>query len=1144
MSNLKKSIGASGRGLLIGVFVVGLGALLLVASMIVVAHERINERGTADKWVEHSHQVIVAVGNVLASIDDVETGERGYLLTGDAAFLQPYESGAASLWVNFHAIADLVADNPDQTQSVEILESLLRAKLDIATHGIELARAGDLAGAINIVRDRSGKIVMDKARQRVAAIINAENSLLDRRVVRQVESQDWVDGLLVGLLIIAASGVGLCAVWVIDNLLGRARRMRATMAATERDERLAMVDLAAVMWRDSDGVIRFWSQGCRKIYGWTAEQMVGHSMRDQVAMAFPDERGDFDDGMVRNDEWSGDRRGRTSDGTEIIVAVTRVARRDPNGRVFAVIETITDVTELRNVEKELRESQIRFAAVVDAAADGIIVARTSGSILTANQAALRMFGYNCAEELIGRDLSVLMPATEAAQHGNYIAKNRAGMQPRIIGVPGRELLAIRHDGSEFPIDLSVSSFETNGQRCLTGIVRDVTERNRAETALRDSDARLRLMQKVGGIAYYDRILTEPAGMITEEFVRLYGLPSEQTHILATEAIGFLHPDDRERVVAARDWLLAGGPTSTLEGRIVRADGSVRWLAMHTEVIRGPNGLPYRLVSAQRDITDIIDAKKVQLDRQRELEQRVTDGSLALSKSEEHMRLALSAVNSIGTYDWDVVNDLVYGNGTFARIFGIDPDRAAAGAPIAEYLVNVPADARAKVLQEYGQALKKGGDCSVIHPVNQPDGSVRWCLAKSHCVLAADGTPLRMPGVLIDITDQRIVEDQLRQSQKMEAVGQLTGGLAHDFNNMLQGITGSLELLKARLAAGRLVNVDRYITAAQGDAARAATLTQRLLAFSRRQVLDPVSTNADELIAGMADLIQRTVGPAIKIVTVPTNGLWTTLCDINQMENALLNLCINARDAMPQGGLLTIETRNVLLDRRGAFDWDVMPGDYIAVCVTDTGIGMPLDVVARAFDPFFTTKPLGVGTGLGLSMIYGFAQQSGGQARIYSEVGVGTTVRIYLPRHLATVESKQPPIVAETPPRAEVGQTVLIVDDEDTVRMLVTEVLQEHGYVAIEAVDGASGLKVLNSDVHIDLLISDVGLPGGMNGRQMADAARIGRPDLKVLFITGYAPNAVVGSGRLEQGMQVMTKPFALDTLASRIRDLITEVSVV
>jgi CheY-like chemotaxis protein len=288
------------------------------------------------------------------------------------------------------------------------------------------------------------------------------------------------------------------------------------------------------------------------------------------------------------------------------------------------------------------------------------------------------------------------------------------------------------------------------------------------------------------------------------------------------------------------------------------------------------------------------------------------------------------------------------------------------------------------------------------------------------------------------------------------------------------------------------------------------------------------------------MIQRTVGPEIKVMAVPTTSLWTTLCDPNQMESALLNLCINARDAMLDGGTLTIRTGNVTLDRRGASDWDVMPGDYVAVSVTDTGTGMPPEVVARAFDPFFTTKPLGMGTGLGLSMIYGFAQQSGGQARICSEVGVGTTVAIYLPRHELEAKMQQSADVEDVPPLTQ-GKTVLVVDDEPTVRMLVTEVLEELGYAVIEAEDGASGLKVLQSTARIDLLISDIGLPGGMNGRQMTETARVNRPDLKVLFITGYAPSAVLGTGRLEPGMQVITKPFTLDALAARINALISEV---
>jgi CheY-like chemotaxis protein len=371
------------------------------------------------------------------------------------------------------------------------------------------------------------------------------------------------------------------------------------------------------------------------------------------------------------------------------------------------------------------------------------------------------------------------------------------------------------------------------------------------------------------------------------------------------------------------------------------------------------------------------------------------------------------------------------------------------------------------------------------------------------------------------------------------VGQLTGGLAHDFNNLLTGISGSLELLKARLAQGRMGDLDRYITSAQGAASRAAALTHRLLAFARRQTLDPKPIAPNKLILDMAELVQRTVGPEIKVETVLAIGLWATLCDPNQLENAILNLCINGRDAMPDGGRLTIETANTWLDERGARERDMQPGQYVAICVTDTGTGMPPDVVERAFDPFYTTKPIGHGTGLGLSMIYGFAKQSGGQARIDSEVGVGTTVRLYLPRYQGEVGQEVAQASLAQAPRAEVGETVLIVDDEPTVRTLVTEVLAELGYAAIEAADSESGLKVLQSDVRIDLLISDVGLPGGLNGRQMAEAARQRRPDLRVLFITGYAENAALGDGYLEPGMHMLTKPFTMDVLARRIKSIIT-----
>ena len=444
-----------------------------------------------------------------------------------------------------------------------------------------------------------------------------------------------------------------------------------------------------------------------------------------------------------------------------------------------------------------------------------------------------------------------------------------------------------------------------------------------------------------------------------------------------------------------------------------------------------------------------------------------------------------------------------------------------------------------------ERMRDGGlPVSYENRVRARDGRWRWI----SWTMSPEPGGRRMTGVGRDVTDFKeqqkqlaMAQDSLRQSQKMEAVGQLTGGLAHDFNNLLTGISGSLDLLAIRLRQGRIDNLNRYIDAAQEASRRAAALTHRLLAFSRRQTLDPKPTDVDRLVAGMADLIGRTVGPAIALDVVAVPGAWVALVDPNQLENALLNLAINARDAMPDGGRLTVEIANHWVDARGAAARDLEAGPYLMLSVSDTGTGMTPEVAARAFDPFFTTKPLGLGTGLGLSMIYGFAKQSGGQARIHSQVGLGTSVTLYLPRHDGGASRDEAPSDdVGAMPRAEQGETVLVVDDEPTVRMLVGEVLADLGYTAIEAADGTGGLKILQSDIRIDLLVTDVGLPGGMNGRQVADAARALRPGLKVLFITGYAETAAVGGSHLDAGMAVMTKPFAMDDLAGRIREMITE----
>ncbi|WLS06455.1 hybrid sensor histidine kinase/response regulator [Shinella oryzae] len=608
------------------------------------------------------------------------------------------------------------------------------------------------------------------------------------------------------------------------------------------------------------------------------------------------------------------------------------------------------------------------------------------------------------------------------------------------------------------------------------------------------------------------------------------------------------------------WLeLYGGVLRT--GRAVRFEQEFKAVGRFIEVSATriePESL-CQVAVLFRDVT----ARKLAEAALRESESRARDNI-------QRVQLAMAAGAIIGTWFWDVPSDRFTVDEGFADAFGFDPQKGRSGLSLEDVIETVHPDDREGLITAINAAIAKGGAYAHQYRTRRADGKYYWLEANGRVELSPDGTALKFPGVLIDIENRRAVEAErdralvalrglndtleqrveertaalmqteaaLRQAQKMEAVGQLTGGLAHDFNNILAGVSGSLDLMKTRLTQGRIGEIDRYITGAQGAVKRAAALTQRLLAFSRRQTLDPKPSDINRVVAGMQDLITRSVGPAVAVETVAAGGLWTAFVDVGQLENALLNLCINARDAMPDGGRLTIETGNRWLDERAASQRGVLPGQYVSLCVSDTGSGMSADIVARAFDPFFTTKPIGQGTGLGLSMVYGFAGQSGGAVRIYSEVGKGTMICIYLPRHAGDQQEEEPQLENDPIPVSDTLGTILVVDDEPLVRMVAVEILEDLGYVVLEAGDGPSALKILEARPDICLLVTDVGLPNGMNGRQLADVVREKRPELNVLFVTGYAENAVLNHGHLERGMQVVTKPFSSETLARRVKDLI------
>ncbi|QUS42619.1 hybrid sensor histidine kinase/response regulator [Tardiphaga alba] len=674
------------------------------------------------------------------------------------------------------------------------------------------------------------------------------------------------------------------------------------------------------------------------------------------------------------------------------------------------------------------------------------------------------------------------------------------------------------------------------------ICRDVTKDHQANIALREREAELARVQEIGSIGGLEVDLrTGFRNRRSPEYLRIHGLPPDAVNESHQDWVARVHPEDREATEQKFiEAVKSGVQEYSVQYRIIRpSDGALRWISVKSIIERDESGKPLRLVGAHTDVTEEVQSREA-LQRSEEQAKQ-----LALKLAELNATLAERVREKTRERDriWSVSRDLLmvadYSgawrtvNPAWTQVLGwSETDLLDRTSRWLEH-----PDDQAKTIAEIEKLALGYQTIRFENRLRHKDGSYRW--------LSWTATPDNelIYCVARDVTEEKAAaerlkaaEEALRQSQKMEAVGQLTGGIAHDFNNLLTGIVGSLDLMQTRLGQGRTESLPRYIDAAMTSANRAASLTHRLLAFARRQPLVPKAVDANALVMSLEDLLRRTIGERLELHIAAAPDLWSTLCDPNQLESALLNLAINARDAMPDGGRLSIVTRNIHVGTITADTPALTPGDYICIAVADTGTGMTADVLARAFDPFFTTKPIGQGTGLGLSMIYGFARQSNGHVSIDSHVGLGTSVKLYLPRHEGAASED----VAGTQrdEHKSAGETVLVVEDEPVVRAVVVELLQDEGYHVLEAIDGTSGLAVLQGNAKIDLLVTDVGLPG-MNGRQLADQARETRPDLKILFITGYAESVAMAEGFLLPGMEMITKPFDLDILSRRIRAMIS-----
>ena len=794
---------------------------------------------------------------------------------------------------------------------------------------------------------------------------------------------------------------------------------------------------------------------------------------------------------------------------------------DAHGEPGTLIAVSRDVTERSQSQDALRESEARFRNMADHAPLIMWVTEPDGYCSYLNRRWYEFTGQT-EEEALGLGWTKATHPDDEKSAGDAFLAATAAQGPFRI-----EYRLRRADGTyRWMIDAAAPRFADDG-RFLghVGSVIDIDERREMEDALREANGLLAaVMEAVPGVVYAKdqsgRMLAANRG--TEELV---GKPLAL--ILGCTDAEFLDDPDQAAAVMTNDRrVLDTALTQVLEEEVSLPDGSMAvWLSTKAP-FRNAEGTVVGLVGSSVDITERRLAQEELRRLNETLERRVNAAIMDRDRTWNNSRDLLVVIGSDGLFRavnpiWTTVLgwrvDEIVGRSYLDFIHPEDH-------PSSQDALKVASSENLPVYEN--RYRHKNGEYRWISWVAAPEGEMIYASGRDVTANKAQEAALRA------------AEDQLRQSQKMEAVGQLTGGIAHDFNNLLQGITGSLDLVQKRIAQGRTSELERFVSGAVTSANRAAALTHRLLAFSRRQPLDPKPIAANPLVASMEDLLRRTLGETIELELVLAGGLWPTLCDGNQLESALLNLAINARDAMPEGGKLTIETSNAHLDSAyAARAQHVSPGQYVCLSVTDSGGGMSPEVVERAFDPFFTTKAIGQGTGLGLSMIYGFARQSEGYCKIYSELGRGTTVKLYLPRHRGDAAVADPVPSLLDVEGTEHGEIVVVIEDEPVVRGLIVEVLLELGYRALEAHDGPSGLALIEATPRVDLVITDIGLPG-LNGRQVVDAARVKRPDMKVLFMTGYAENAAVANGFLEPGMSMLTKPFAMEALATRIRTII------
>ncbi|VXB43324.1 Histidine kinase [Luteimonas sp. 9C] len=807
---------------------------------------------------------------------------------------------------------------------------------------------------------------------------------------------------------------------------------------------------------------------------------------------------------------------------------------DADGTAIGFPGVLIDLEARMRVEAERDQAQTLLRSFIDAAPGVVYAKDRQGRMLIGNRGTSELIGKPL-EEYVGRtDAEFLGDAAQAAAVMANDERIMASGQAEQI----EEAVSYADGRRGWWLSTKAPLRDGDGQVIgLVGTSLDITDRKAAEARHLEVEERYRLAARATNDAIWDWRIADGHVVWNEALTTLFGHAESETD--AAWWVAHIHPDDRHRIDVRIHEVIAGdGSVWTDEYRFRRADGSYAVVLDRGTVLRDAAGAPVRMIGAMLDLS----ARRI--------------AEAALMQSEERLRLATEAAD-LGFWDVDLLHDALIWSPRTRAMFGISPGVPVSLQDFYDGLHPQDRDATRAAFEAAADPDRRALYDVEYRTIGKEDGIERWVAAKGRGLFEGERC-VRVLGVVIDVTarrhaDARLqelnerlesrvlaevaertrVEDALRQSQKMEAVGQLTGGIAHDFNNMLAAVVGPLDLLASRLKDHPDPRVARYVDMAIDGANRAAQLTQRLLAFSRQQPLQPEAVDMNRLLAGMLDLLAHSLGSSVRLDVRLEDAVWCTHVDANQMENVILNLAVNARDAMPGGGRLTIATSNCVLDTDDVAGLHGVPtGEYVLISVSDDGSGMSPEVMAKAFDPFYTTKKVGKGTGLGLSQVYGFARQSSGHVRMASEVGRGTVVKLYLPRLAGAVEAAARAVQAR--PALDGGQAcVLVVDDESAVRQFSTDALTELGYRVLAADGAATALQLLDAHPEIVLLFTDVVMPE-VNGRQLADAALQRRPDLKVLFTTGNSRNTLVQDGVLAPGVQLIGKPFTVDALAVRV----------